>query len=160
MLGSTTHMLWSTTHMLGSITHMLRSITHVFSECSCSHPTLFPFLFSFLVCLCLRTHILHGSNPTLPLESTVDIILVLDSVHPHTYLVITIKDQALVRLHGAKAKTQTQSIIFRQGTGNRSCPTPLHQALFVGLGSTLVCLDVKCFLALFNHLLLLCRFMT
>ena len=37
--------------------------------------------------------------PTSPLESTVNIILVVDSVAAHTYLVIAIEDQALVMLH-------------------------------------------------------------
>lgn len=37
--------------------------------------------------------------PTSPLESTVNTVLVVDSVAPHTYLVVAIEDQALVMLH-------------------------------------------------------------
>lgn len=37
--------------------------------------------------------------PTSPGGSTANTLLVLDSVAPHTYLVIAIEDQALVMLH-------------------------------------------------------------
>lgn len=129
------------------------------SECSCSHPT------------CLSIFLLGLSQPQdtdtlweypyFTPEGTVDIILVLDLVHPHTYLVIAIEDQALVRLHGAKAKTETQNTIFRQGMGNRSYHAGASASSLIchSLGSTLACLDVKCLLSPFNHLFLLCRFM-